>query len=89
MLDHIATHIHCGMTTQEIDKLVYDFTIAHNAVPAPLNYEGFPKSVCTSINDEVCHGIPSDDIILKDGDIINVDVSTILTVIFRMLPACL
>jgi methionyl aminopeptidase len=66
------------MTTQEIDKLVYDFTIAHNAVPAPLNYEGFPKSVCTSINDEVCHGIPSDDIILKDGDIINVDVSTIL-----------
>ena len=66
------------MTTQEIDKLVYDFTIAHNAVPAPLNYEGFPKSVCTSINDEVCHGIPSDDFILKDGDIINVDVSTIL-----------
>ena len=78
VLDHIATHIHCGMTTQEIDKLGYDFTIAHDAVPAPLNYEGFPKSVCTSINDEVCHGIPSDDIILKDGDIINVDVSTIL-----------
>lgn len=78
VLDHVATHIHAGMTTQEIDQLVYDFTIAHDAIPAPLNYEGFPKSVCTSINDEVCHGIPSDDIILKDGDIINVDVSTIL-----------
>ncbi|MGL5380053.1 type I methionyl aminopeptidase, partial [Clostridium sp.] len=58
-------------------KLVHDFTISKGAIPAPLNYGGFPKSVCTSINDEVCHGIPSEDVILKDGDIINVDVSTI------------
>lgn len=66
------------MTTEEIDTLVYNFTIAHGAIPAPLNYEGFPKSVCTSVNDEVCHGIPSKDVVLRNGDIINVDVSTIL-----------
>lgn len=77
VLDHVAKHIHAGMSTDDIDQLVYDYTIAHGAIPAPLNYEGFPKSVCTSLNDEVCHGIPSKDIILKDGDIINVDVSTI------------
>ena len=78
VLDHIAAHIHEGMTTEEIDTLVYDFTISHGAIPAPLHYEGFPKSVCTSINDEVCHGIPDKNIHLQDGDIINVDVSTIL-----------
>ena len=66
------------MSTAEIDRLVYDYTVSHRAIPAPLNYEGFPKSVCTSINEEVCHGIPSEDEILKEGDIINVDVSTIL-----------
>ncbi len=77
VLDHVAKHIHAGMSTGDIDRLVYDYTVAHGAIPAPLNYEGFPKSVCTSINDEVCHGIPDDNIILKDGDIINVDVSTI------------
>lgn len=78
VLDHIAAHMHEGMTTEEIDTLVYDFTISHGAIPAPLHYEGFPKSVCTSINDEVCHGIPDKNIHLQDGDIINVDVSTIL-----------
>lgn len=78
VLDHVAAHIHSGMSTEEIDKLVYDFTISHGAVPAPLHYEGFPKSVCTSVNDEVCHGIPDKDILLRDGDIVNVDVSTIL-----------
>ena len=78
VLDHVAAHIHAGMSTAEIDKLVYDYTTEHGGIPAPLNYQGFPKSVCTSINEEVCHGIPSEDIILKDGDIINVDVSTIL-----------
>ena len=78
VLDHVAAHIHAGMSTAEIDKLVYDFTTEHGGIPAPLNYEGFPKSVCTSINDQVCHGIPSGDVVLKDGDIINVDVSTIL-----------
>mgnify|MGYP002968793896 FL=1 len=58
--------------------MVYERTTAMGGIPAPLHYQGFPKSVCTSINNEVCHGIPSEDIILKDGDIINVDVSTIL-----------
>lgn len=77
VLDLIAKEIHEGMSTEEIDQFVYDYTIQHGAIPAPLNYEGFPKSVCTSLNNEVCHGIPSKDIILKDGDIINVDVSTI------------
>lgn len=77
VLDLVAEKIHAGMSTQEIDQLVYDFTVAHGAIPAPLNYEGFPKSVCTSINEEVCHGIPDKDIILREGDIINVDVSTI------------
>lgn len=77
VLDHVTKHIKAGMSTEEIDKLVYDYTTQHGAIPAPLNYMGYPKSVCTSINDEVCHGIPSDAIILKDGDIVNVDVSTI------------
>lgn len=78
VLDHVAAHIRPGMSTQEIDTLVYDFTLAHGAVPAPLDYEGFPKSVCTSVNEEVCHGIPSENILLQEGDIVNVDVSTIL-----------
>lgn len=78
LLDHVAAHIREGMSTEEIDKMVYDFTLAHGAIPAPLHYEGFPKSVCTSVNDQVCHGIPSSGDILKSGDIINVDVSTIL-----------
>lgn len=78
VLDWVAEHIRVGMSTEEIDKLVYDFTTAHGAIPAPLHYENFPKSVCTSVNDEVCHGIPSSEVILQDGDIVNVDVSTIL-----------
>lgn len=78
VLDHVAKHIHAGMSTAEIDKLVYDYTTEHGGIPAPLGYDGFPKSVCTSINNEVCHGIPDENIILEEGDIINVDVSTIL-----------
>lgn len=78
VLDLVASKIKAGMSTADIDKLVYDYTIGHGAIPAPLNFEGFPKSVCTSINNEVCHGIPDENIIVKDGDIINVDVSTIL-----------
>ena len=78
VLDLVEKEIHAGMSTAEIDKLVYDYTVAHGAIPAPLNYEGFPKSVCTSINEVVCHGIPSEMEILEEGDIINVDVSTIL-----------
>ena len=77
VLDLVAKNIKAGMSTEEIDKLVYDYTIEQGAIPAPLNFEGFPKSCCTSINDEVCHGIPSKDIILQEGDIVNVDVSTI------------
>ena len=77
VLDHVAAHIKAGMTTAEIDRLVFEKTKELGGVPAPLGYRGFPKSTCTSINDEVCHGIPSDDVVLKDGDIINVDVSTI------------
>lgn len=76
-LDLVAKNIKAGLSTEDINKLVHEFTISQGAIPAPLNYGGFPKSVCTSINDEVCHGIPSKDIILQEGDIINVDVSTI------------
>ncbi len=78
VLDLVEKEIHAGMSTAEIDKLVYDYTVSHGAIPAPLNYEGFPKSVCTSINEVVCHGIPNEEEILEEGDIINVDVSTIL-----------
>jgi methionyl aminopeptidase len=77
-LDEVGKQIHAGMTTQEIDDIVADVTRSMGGIPACLNYEGFPKSVCTSINDEVCHGIPDQNRILKDGDIINVDCSTIL-----------
>ena len=77
VLDLVQEKIKLGMNTEEIDKLVYDFTVNKGAIPAPLNYGGFPKSVCVSINDVVCHGIPSEDTVLMDGDIVNVDVSTI------------
>ena len=78
ILDHVAKHICVGMSTEDIDKLVFDYTTAHGGLPAPLGYEGFPKSVCTSLNNEICHGIPDENVILQEGDIINVDVSTIL-----------
>lgn len=78
VLDHVAGHIRAGMSTAEIDRLVHSYTVSHGGIPAPLNYEGFPKSVCTSVNDVVCHGIPSEHEILQEGDIVNVDVSTIL-----------
>ena len=77
VLDYVQEHIRAGITTEEIDQWVYQITTEAGGIPAPLNYEGYPKSVCTSINDQVCHGIPSEKIILKEGDIINVDVSTI------------
>lgn len=76
-LDYVAEHIGVGTTTEEIDQWVYDYCIERNAIPADLNYEGFPKSVCTSINEVVCHGIPSAQDVLKSGDIVNVDMSTI------------
>lgn len=78
ILDLVGENIHAGMSTLEIDEMVHKYTIEHGAIPACLNYEGFPKSVCTSINEVVCHGIPSAKEILKEGDIINVDCTTIL-----------
>lgn len=76
-LDLVEKQLRPGMTTDDINKLVHEFTIKNGAIPAPLNYKGFPKSVCTSVNNVICHGIPS-DYILKDGDIVNVDVTPIL-----------
>ncbi len=78
VLDLVAEHIKEGMNTEEINLLVHEYTIKHGGIPAPFHYKGFPKSVCTSINDEVCHGIPDKNRILQNGDIINVDVTTIL-----------
>ena len=77
VLDEVAKRIHAGMSTEEINTIVHEKTLELGGIPAPLNYEGFPKSVCTSINDAVCHGIPDPTVILKDGDIINVDCTTI------------
>ena len=77
VLDYVGEHIAAGVTTEEIDQWVYNYCIEHDAIPADLDYEGFPKSVCTSINEVVCHGIPSPDDVLKEGDIVNVDMSTI------------
>lgn len=77
VLDYVAENIRPGMCTAEIDRFVEEKTRACGAIPAPLGYEGFPKSVCTSINEQVCHGIPSEEDILQEGDIVNVDVSTI------------
>jgi methionyl aminopeptidase len=76
-LDMLVPLIKPGMKTEEINTLVHEFTLAHGGTPAPLNYRGFPKSVCTSINHVICHGIPSEKK-LYDGDILNVDVTTIL-----------
>ena len=78
VLDYVAEHIRAGITTEDIDRWVYEETTRRGAIPAPLNYEGFPKSVCTSIDEVVCHGIPDPKRVLKNGDIINVDCSTIL-----------
>lgn len=77
ILDEVASKIKMGMSTEEINSIVVEATKRLGGIAAPLNYEGFPKSVCTSINDQVCHGIPSTEDILEDGDIVNVDVTTI------------
>ena len=78
VLDEVARQIHAGMNTLEIDRICYDYCTSHGGTPACLGYEGFPKSVCTSINEVVCHGIPKEEDVLQDGDIINVDFTTIL-----------
>ncbi|HIZ68404.1 MAG TPA: type I methionyl aminopeptidase [Candidatus Prevotella avicola] len=77
-LDEVARQIHVGMNTQEIDDICMEYCKAHNAIPACLNYEGYPKSVCTSINEVVCHGIPKTTDVLREGDIVNVDMTTIV-----------
>jgi methionyl aminopeptidase len=76
-LDLVESNLVAGIATDEINTWVHEFTIKHNAIPAPLNYRGFPKSVCVSVNDVICHGIPGERI-LEDGDIVNVDVTTVL-----------
>jgi methionyl aminopeptidase len=77
VLNYISDKIQVGITTEEIDRLIFHKTKELGGVPAPLGFENYPKSVCTSVNDQVCHGIPSEETILKEGDIINIDVSTI------------
>ena len=76
VLDKVAENIKVGMTTADIDKIVYDETIRLGGTPACLGFEGFPKSVCTSVNNVVCHGIPNDKFVLQEGDIVNVDCTT-------------
>ncbi|MDR3519987.1 MAG: type I methionyl aminopeptidase [Acidocella sp.] len=76
-LDMIGPYVVPGVTTETLNTLCHEFIMAHNAIPAPLNYRGFPKSICTSINHVVCHGIPGDKKLL-DGDIVNIDVTVIL-----------
>ncbi len=74
-LSDVKRYVKEGITTNELDQIVHDYTLKHDALPAPLNYHGFPKSICTSVNSCVCHGVP-DDTPLKVGDIINIDVTT-------------
>lgn len=76
MLDYIEQNIKAGISTDDIDKMAQDYLKNNNAHSADLGYQGYPKSICTSINDVICHGIPSKDVILKEGDIINVDATT-------------
>jgi methionyl aminopeptidase len=78
VLDYITPFVRAGVSTQELNDLCHQYIIKHGAIPAPLNYKGFPKSICTSVNHVVCHGIPAPDKILKEGDIINIDVTVIM-----------
>lgn len=77
LMDYVRPSIKEGVTTEEIDSLIHEYTVKHGHVPAPLNYQGFPKSCCTSVNDVICHGIP-DQYVLQSGDIVNVDITTIV-----------
>ena len=78
VLEMIGEHVVAGVSTGELDRICHDFIVkAQKAIPAPLNYNGFPKSICTSVNHVICHGIPSDEKTLKSGDIINIDVTVI------------
>lgn len=77
VLEMIGEYVQVGISTGKLDQICHDYIIAQGAIPAPLNYKGFPKSICTSVNHVICHGIPSDSKILKDGDIINIDITVI------------
>ena len=78
VLEMIGQYVKPGVSTEELDQICHDYIVKEqNAIPAPLNYKGFPKSICTSVNHQVCHGIPSDDKILKESDIVNIDVTVI------------
>ena len=77
VLEFIEPHVQPGVTTDELDKLCHDYIVEHGAIPAPLNYKGFPKSICTSIEEVVCHGIPGPRV-LEEGQILNIDITTIL-----------
>ncbi len=81
ILDELTYQVKPGVTTNQLNTFVYDYTLRHNALPAPLNYKGFPKSICTSINEVICHGIPEDRVLIE-GDIINIDVTCILNGFF-------
>jgi methionyl aminopeptidase len=78
VLDYITPFVKAGISTEELNDMCHQYIVDHGAIPAPLNYRGFPKSICTSVNHVVCHGIPAPDKILKDGDILNIDVTTIV-----------
>ncbi len=78
VLEMIGPYVQVGVSTGELDRICHDYIVnVQDAIPAPLNYNGFPKSICTSVNHVICHGIPSDTKILKDGDIINIDITVI------------
>jgi methionyl aminopeptidase len=78
VLEMITPHVQPGVSTEELDRICHDYMVdVQGCIPAPLNYHGFPKSICTSVNEVVCHGIPSERKILKDGDIVNLDITTI------------
>ena len=78
VLEMIEPHVKAGVSTGELDRICHDYIVnVQQAIPAPLNYHGFPKSICTSVNHVICHGIPADDKVLKDGDIINIDITVI------------
>lgn len=77
-LDYIAPYVQAGVSTEYLDNLVHRYITEHGAVPAPLNYHGFPKSSCISLNNVICHGIPSEETVLQEGDILNIDITTIL-----------
>lgn len=77
-LDYITDFVKPGVTTEKLDELCAEYIKKNNAISAPLNYKGYPKSICTSVNHEICHGIPSPDKVLKEGDIVNIDVTPIL-----------